>query len=181
MEKTDLRQRRDTLKAYAAESDCVLVGLGEEWELADDASEEEKQAYIEACSALADFLTGKPYYILSQCANAEILKSRIPEFFICAPFAPEEESISGEDRWQEYLNWLSATMGRKLLLLELGVGFGKPEVIRWPFEQCVRFNLKAKLVRIHHALALLPEGLEGRGEAVKANSYQLFACGEEKS
>ncbi len=179
MEKAELLQVKDTLKTYVEESDCVLVGLGEEWALTGEHSEEEKQSHAETYNALAGLLTGKPYYMLSQCEDTVICRSRIPEFFICAPFAPEEESISGEARWQEYLNWLSATMGRKLLLLELGVGFARPEVIRWPFEQCARFNLKAKLVRIHHSLALLPEGLEGRGEAVRANSYELFALGEE--
>ena len=36
-------------------------------------------------------------------------------------------------QWQAYTRWLAGTLNKELLILELGVGFGTPTVIRWPF------------------------------------------------
>lgn len=42
--------------------------------------------------------------------------------------------------WNAYTRWLSGTLNRKLVVLELGEGFQTPTVIRWPFEKTVFFN-----------------------------------------
>lgn len=51
-------------------------------------------------------------------------------------------------KWRDYTKWLSLTLNKTLLVLELGVGFKIPSVIRWPFEKTVFFNKKAFLYRI---------------------------------
>ena len=38
-------------------------------------------------------------------------------------------------QWQAYTRWLAGTLNRELLILELGVGFGTPTVIRWPLRR----------------------------------------------
>ena len=50
---------------------------------------------------------------------------------------------------EKYGKFLDNTKDKKVLLLELGVGFNTPGIIRLPFEQMVYNNDKWNLVRIN--------------------------------
>lgn len=58
-----------------------------------------------------------------------------------------------DDRWYEqnkrYEEFLTKAKNKKLLLIEFGVGFNTPGIIRFPFEQMVYQNNNWKLVRIN--------------------------------
>ncbi len=73
-------------------------------------------------------------------------------------------------QWSRYNQWLAGTLGKELLILELGVGFSKPGVIRFPFERTAYFNQKAFLYRVHAKIPQTPEELRGRTEEVEENS-----------
>lgn len=73
-------------------------------------------------------------------------------------------------QWQRYTQWLTKTLSEELLVLELGVGFQKPEVIRFPFEKIAFYNQKAFLCRVHHAFPQLPQELRGRGVSFAENA-----------
>lgn len=77
-------------------------------------------------------------------------------------------------QWKEYTDWLQRTLNRKLCILELGVGFTYPTVIRWPFEKTAYFNQKASFFRVHETLYQLSEQLKDRGVAIKENPINLF-------
>lgn len=81
-------------------------------------------------------------------------------------------------QWKAYMEWLQRSLNRKLLLLELGVGFRTPTVIRWPFEKTAYLNQKSSFYRVHEKLFQLPEKLGGRGHAVKKNSIQWILSQE---
>lgn len=81
-------------------------------------------------------------------------------------------------QWQAYMGWLQKSLNRKLLLLELGVGFKTPTVIRWPFEKTVYLNYKSSLYRIHEKLFQLPDNLEGRGHGIAENSVRWILSQE---
>lgn len=76
--------------------------------------------------------------------------------------------------WQTYTIWLSGTLHRRLCVLELGVSFAHPSVIRFPFEKTVFYNKKASLLRVHPTLCQVPQELEGRGMAVAAEPVQFL-------
>ena len=65
-------------------------------------------------------------------------------------------------QWEKYRKWLQATLNRKLCILELGVGFEYPQVIRWPFEKTAFYNKKASLIRINERFPQIPEKLSER-------------------
>lgn len=73
-------------------------------------------------------------------------------------------------RWAAYTKWQAGTLNHSLLLLELGVGFDSPTVIRWPFEKIVYVNQKACLARIHETLCQLPGEVGERAINQAANS-----------
>ena len=55
---------------------------------------------------------------------------------ITAPLVDPE----GHESWEKYLHWLSFTLNQKLCVLELGVGFAHPQLVRFPFEKTAYFN-----------------------------------------
>lgn len=77
-------------------------------------------------------------------------------------------------QWNAYTKWLSGTLNKRLLLLELGVGFKTPTVIRWPFEKTATVNKKAHLYRIHGNFAQLSEAVKGKGKSISENSLEFF-------
>ena len=51
---------------------------------------------------------------------------------------------------------------KKVVLLELGVGFNTPIIIRFPFEKMVRENLSYSLIRLNMDEAVVPESFGER-------------------
>lgn len=77
-------------------------------------------------------------------------------------------------QWTHYTKWLSCTLNRKLCVLELGVGFRFPQVIRFPFEKAAAYNQKACLIRVNSKLPQLPEELSERGVSIRKTPVQFL-------
>lgn len=73
-------------------------------------------------------------------------------------------------QWNRYTRWLSGTLGKDLVILELGVGFANPGIIRFPFEKTAFFNRKAFLYRVNEKFPQITQELSGRAEGIAANS-----------
>ena len=95
----------------------------------------------------------------------------VPNTIACAHYI-EEGYLP---QWKAYQKWLSGTLNKKLLILELGVGFQTPTVIRWPFEKTVFFNRKAHMYRINEKFYQIAEELKERVVPVAADSME-FVC-----
>ncbi len=65
-------------------------------------------------------------------------------------------------QWQKYTRWLTETLNETLLILELGVGFQNPGLIRFPFEKTCFFNQKAFLCRVNRHLPQVSAELGAR-------------------
>lgn len=75
-------------------------------------------------------------------------------------------------QWERYTHWLARTLNRKTVILELGAGFGNPEVIRFPFEKTAYFNQKAFLYRVNARFPQITEELHGRAKGIQADSVE---------
>lgn len=73
-------------------------------------------------------------------------------------------------QWNKYTQWLSRSLNRDLLILELGVGFANPGVLRFPFEKTVIFNRKSSLCRVNEKFPQITEGLADRAVGIGHNS-----------
>lgn len=66
-----------------------------------------------------------------------------------------------DENWHEaagrYGDFLRGMTGKKGVLLELGVGFNTPTIIRFPFEKMVRENNNLSLIRLNRNEAVVPE------------------------
>lgn len=113
-----------------------------------------------------------------------VLEQKNPELAVCplckAPLCfhtVKEEGYleSGYlGQWNKYTKWLTCTLNRKLVILELGVGFQYPQVIRWPFEKTAFYNQKSTFVRVNSKLPQLTPELSERGVSIQVNPVQLF-------
>ena len=71
-----------------------------------------------------------------------------------------------DEAWHEaadrYTGFLEQNKDKKVVLLELGVGFNTPIIIRFPFEKMVRENSSYSLIRMNMDEAVVPESFGKR-------------------
>lgn len=71
-----------------------------------------------------------------------------------------------DEAWHEaadrYADFLEQNKGKKVVLLELGVGFNTPIIIRFPFEKMLRENPSYSLIRLNMEEAVIPKNLGKR-------------------
>lgn len=178
----------------------VLVGIGEEWK---GASYEALSVLLEGkdyfiVTTVTDALIYKsgldPARIVAPCGNdtwRQCSKSCTKDIWeqgeipddICphchAPLTGNTilaESYIEEGylpQWENYKKWLTGTLNRELVILELGVGFQFPTVIRWPFEKTAFFNRKSCLYRVNEKFSQITEELKDRARAAAENSVEF--------
>jgi hypothetical protein len=76
--------------------------------------------------------------------------------------------------WEKYTKYLSDTLNRNLLVLELGVSLDYPTVIRWPFEKVTMISNKAHFVRVHERLCQHTPEIAAKTESVNMNSVDYI-------
>ena len=153
------------LKEKIADAQKVLIGVGGEWKCGSDGDVPDKVR--RAYQGLSFLLEGKDYDILTSQQNSVAESCGIPSDHLAAP-ARDGEGKS----WEAYQKWLSMTLNRSLLILELGEGFLNPALMRWPFEKIIYFNRKSRLYRINESFYQLPKEAEERGVSVHENSVR---------
>ncbi|MDO5540786.1 MAG: hypothetical protein Q4F83_12090 [Eubacteriales bacterium] len=162
------------------DSDMVLIGIGDEF----TERKVKREQIIEAYNYVNQMIQGKPWFAVTINTDDLIYESDLNKFFIVAPCGSETagNTVTMENydesayllQWKYYMNWLAATIGKKLCILELGVGMAYPSIIRMPFEKTAIFNEKAHLIRIHSKLAQSPEQLEGRSICISENPVDFL-------
>ena len=65
----------------------------------------------------------------------------------------KDSNFVKDENWyiqsEKYEDFLSRSKGKNVVLLEIGVGFNTPGIIRFPFEQMTANNVKTTLIRIN--------------------------------
>lgn len=106
-----------------------------------------------------------PRPICSQCGREMVMNTVEQEKYM------EEGYIKS---WEKYRMWLTGTLNKKICLLELGVDFKYPSIIRWAFEKVAFINEKAVMVRINEKYPQLTEELQGKAYSYEKNSVEFF-------
>ena len=92
-------------------------------------------------------------------------------------FVEDENWHAAEDRFSRFL---SECMDGKTVLLELGVGFNTPTIIRFPFEKLTRQRENISLVRLSRSKAMVPASLGDRAIGINADMAQSITDLAEK-
>lgn len=133
--------------------DKILIGIGKEW-----------KDEVTGVQKLAELLRERDYFIITSLADSSVLQSFFPAERLTYPGAEEMEG------WEAYEKWLSFTLNKSLLVLELGEGFANPGLIRFPFEKVTYFNQKSHMYRVNETFPQISDEIAERACAVKKNS-----------
>lgn len=95
------------------------------------------------------------------CGGAMDMNLRKDNFFV-----QDKAWYEAEERFSYYL---SEAIDKKLVLLELGVGFNTPTIIRFPFEKLVREHNNISLIRLNLNQAIVPECFGNRAVGINAD------------
>ena len=107
---------------------------------------------------------------LKNTEDCKIPSSLVPKCPVCggnmemnlrkdANFVQDENWYKQDKRYGEFLD---KSQDKNLLLLEIGVGFNTPGIIRFPFEQMVYNNVNTHLVRINKDYAFVSKEIEDK-------------------
>lgn len=153
------------------DAELILIGIGEEFYTSENSETDVNSAY----ERLAEILEGKNYFVVSLCNDDIIYSSGLKIDKITAPFSPNEEANEdeGKGQWDKYMMWLSCTLNKKLLILELGVLLNYPQVIRWPFEKTAMLNNKAVLIRVNDSMPNIPTEIKDKAMGYKINAVDF--------
>jgi NAD-dependent SIR2 family protein deacetylase len=81
-----------------------------------------------------------------------------------------------KDQSDRFAQWISRTRERRLLIIELGVGFNTPGVIRWPMEHIVYTSPDARLVRVNLDFPQVPEKIAGRSVCIQGRAMEVVTA-----
>ena len=109
--------------------------------------------------------------------NAKIPSELVPRCPVCGGdmemnlrvdncFVEDEDWHAAEARFSRFL---SECREGKTVLLELGVGFNTPTIIRFPFEKLTRQHENVSLVRLSRSKAMVPASLGERAVGINAD------------
>lgn len=162
------------------ESDMVLIGVGDEF----TEKKASKEEILKAYQKVMELVKGKPWFLVTVNTDDLVYDAGVNSFFVVAPCGSERSGnvVTNENydesgylpQWQYYMNWLTSTIGKKLCVLELGVGMAYPSVIRMPFERTVLYNQKSSMIRIHSKLAQVPEEIKNRSVCYDENPVEYL-------
>ena len=120
-----------------------------------------------------------PSYMVPKCpvcGGPMTMNLRCDQYFV-----EDEKWHEAADHYGEYLEEISNhgksgtlfhrdnNSKRHAVLLELGVGFNTPTIIRFPFERLMRENKNMKLIRLNKDEAIIPESFGKRGIGINAD------------
>ena len=95
-------------------------------------------------------------------------------------FVEDEAWHQAESRFSDFLQNMTeaAKKGNKVVLLELGVGFNTPTIIRFPFEKLMREYDNMDMIRLNLNEAVVPLELGNRiagiNEDMAKSIYDIF-------
>lgn len=151
------------------DADAVLVGIGREFAVTKDNSAQIEKAY----ERLATILNGKNYFIVSENVDEQLENCGFNDKRIIN-VAKNSDSEEDEKKWNIYNSWLMAVLKKNLLIVELGVGFQAPNMIRWPFERVTFIGNNTTLIRIHHIFPQSDEKIKEKSLGITCNSVEFI-------
>ena len=81
-----------------------------------------------------------------------------------------------------YQRWLDGVLDKNLVVMEIGVGFNTPGVIRWPFERLVNIHKDVSFIRINGdyrnfadtARPEIPHGIRSKSVSINADAGEII-------
>jgi len=98
------------------------------------------------------------------CGGAMNMNLRSDNYFV-----EDEAWHQAEERFGDFISEMLSAKNAKVVLLELGVGFNTPTIIRFPFEKLAGQHENISLIRLNLKEAVIPESLGDRAVGINAD------------
>ena len=112
-----------------------------------------------------------PTYIVPKCpvcGGPMTMNLRCDQYFV-----QDGAWYKAEKRFGDFLT-KALNSKKNLLLLELGVGFNTPTIIRFPFEKLVKENKQINMLRLNLNEAIIPQSIENRTIGINKDIKQTI-------
>jgi len=153
------------------EAEMVLIGIGSEFHMDMFDSAEKMKQMLEYYNAVLD---RKNYFIITSLAQNIFENTDFNRKRIVNPIMIDTVGETEEKQWELYNKWLSGTLNHRLMIIELGEGFNRPNIFRWPFEKILYINQKSVMYRINQQFYQLPENISERAFSIACNSVAFL-------
>ena len=156
----------DDIMKDISDADYVLFGTGKE--IYNSASDDTYNNLMK----IVDSQEHMNYFIVSTDKDGRIRNTEFnPKRIVCP--LNNNNSEEEEKQWDFYNKWLSSSLAKKLVVIELGEDFSNPNVIRWPFERMVMINQKSRLYRINNTFYQIPGEISKRAIPVHMDASRF--------
>jgi NAD-dependent SIR2 family protein deacetylase len=120
--------------------------------------------------------------MLEKDYNCKIPFSLVPKCPICGGMMEvnlrKDNFFVEDDYWEEHNNsyerFINDNKDKKILFLELGVGFNTPGIIRYPFEDLTKQLDNAFLIRINDKFANVPNDIEDKSFGIQDDIKEII-------
>lgn len=117
----------------------------------------------------------------TDAARVRVRDSDIPHCPACGEYLERNLRRDGHfvesphmENQPAYAEFVNRSFAGRLVLLELGVGFNTPGIIRWPFERLVSHHPDASLLRVNVDDARVPVEIETRSIGFREDAAQVI-------
>lgn len=163
----------ENLKKNYNDAEMVLIGIGSELHRNRVNNDEKMKQMLEYYNTILD---KKNYFIITSLGENIFENAGFNKRRVVNPLLINTVGESEEKQWELYNKWLSATLNHRLLIIELGEDFNRPNLFRWPFEKIVFINQKAVMYRVNEHFYQLPENISERAFSMECNSLKFLEC-----
>lgn len=119
---------------------------------------------------------------IKNAKNCKIPSNLVPKCPVCGKDMDmnlrKDANFVQDENWykqaRKYEKFLAESQNQNLLLIEIGVGFNTPSIIRFPFEQMVYSDLKTTLIRINKDYPLIREEIKSKSIAFDEDIEQII-------
>ncbi len=111
-----------------------------------------------------------PSYMVPKCpvcGGNMAMNLRCDQYFV--------EDEQWHDAAERYVDFLETHQNKEILLLELGVGFNTPTIIRFPFEKMMQEQKAWSLIRLNLEEAIVPESFGDRAVGINQDIAMSIA------
>lgn len=102
-----------------------------------------------------------------KCGSYMAKNLRVDDTFVEAPHMEKQK---------DYIDFINNSTDGKLLLIELGVGFNTPVIIRWPFERITKNHPNASLIRMNKDYPEVPKEIENKSISIDESTDKALSA-----
>lgn len=99
------------------------------------------------------------------CGGQVFLNVRLSRYFVEKPYAEQAKKFN---------DWISQTSGKSVHLMEFGVGYNTPSIIRYPFENLTHSNPLVRLLRVNPDAPEVPAEIKDRSISIAESAKDVI-------